>query len=116
MAIARARKIFIPHVTKNITIAFELYQEVLAEQDRKRLLNYEKNKDYGIFAKLKRPRCPDCDLDMGLRLIDTPKGKANKNGWKSCWICEKCLYEEYSYNTLQEWLEILPPKENEDGC
>jgi len=42
-------------------------------------------------------RCPKCDTPMSLIAITTPKGKANKKGYKSLWSCPKtdCTYEKY---------------------
>jgi len=112
-AILRARKIFISSgVTKNISVAFELYQEMLAEQERVLRLTHERNRDYGILANLQRPICPDCGKELGLRLINTPKGNANIHGYNSSWACDdECCHEEFSTNTLQDWLKELKQKE-----
>ena len=111
-AVLRAAKIFEP-VTKNITIAFQIYQEVLAEQERKLKLVLERERDYGILGNKVRPICPDCGEGLGLLSIKTKQGRKNVNGYKSCWVCpdDKCCYEEYSTNTLQDWLKILENKE-----
>ncbi len=108
-ALARARKIFIPGVTKSISDAFVLYQGVLAEEERKEKLVSERTRDYGPLGDIQRPECPDCGGTMGLRLIRAPKGRQNKKGWNSCWTCDddKCLHEEYSLNELKDWLLLL---------
>ena len=112
-AILRAREIFISSgVTKNISVAFEIYQGMLAEKERVLKLTYERNRDYGILANLQRPICPDCGKELGLRLINTPKGNANVNGYNSSWACDdSCCHEEFSTNTLQDWLKELKQKE-----
>ena len=52
-AILRARSIFIDSgVTANISIAFELYQGILAEQERKLVVS---NRDYDVA-----PESPCC--------------------------------------------------------
>jgi DNA-binding transcriptional MerR regulator len=52
------------------------------------------------FAKWQErvKRCPKCDSPLTLSRVSTPKGKANKEGWRSLWGCtnEKCQFEEYS--------------------
>jgi len=112
-AIARAKEIFTPHMTNNITIAFEIYQEMLAERERQLTLSTERERDYGILANLQRPLCPACSKELGLRLINIPKGKDNLYGYASSWVCEDldCLYEEFSLKTLNDWLDTLPKKE-----
>jgi len=114
-AIVRARKIFIPHLTENITIAFEIYQEMLAEQERKLQLAEERKHDFGILADKMRPICPECGNELFLRLIGIPKGSQNIHGYKSCWVCNtgECAHEDYSFNNLQDWLRELKTKESE---
>jgi len=116
-AIIRARRIFIPHLTKNISIAFEIYQEMLAETERKLRLDEERAKDYGILSEKQRPICPKCGKELFLRLIGTPQGAGNIHGYRSAWVCSEgdCIYEDFSKNTLQDWLEQLPQKETQDG-
>ena len=116
-AVLLARKIFMPHLTKNISIAFEIYQKILAENNLKLTLARERERDYGILATLQRPLCPSCGKELALRLINIPQGKKNLFGHKSAWICEdqSCAYEEFSSNTLSDWLNILPKKEKENG-
>ena len=114
-----ARRIFIPHITKNISIAFGLYQEVLAEQERDIFLSAMSNGDK-LRTKLDdfvRPTCPDCGNDLYLRIINTPKGKANIHGYRTQWMCiqDDCIYEKYSEKTLSEWMRELNKKEDSDG-
>ena len=116
-AIARARRIFIPHFTKSITLAFEIYQEMLAETERKLRLDEERAQDYGLLSEKQRPLCPECGSELFLRLIGVPQGPGNINGYRSAWVCSEgdCTYEEFSMNTLTDWLEQLPEKEKENG-
>ena len=113
IAVAEARKIFIPHFTKSITLAFEIYNEMLTEEKHQLQLTKERNRDYGILAGLQRPLCLNCGKEMALRLINIPQGRENVNGYKTSWICEdrECYHEEYSTNTLQDWLKELKQKE-----
>lgn len=116
-ALMKARKIFIPHITKNITIAFELYQELLAEQERSIFLSTinEGRVERTWLDAFKRPKCPRCREGLRLRVIDEPKGPRNRRGWKTCWECPgpMCIYEGYSKKNLNEWLKRLKKKEGE---
>lgn len=111
-AIAEAEEIFIPHITTNVSVAFELYQKVLADKERQLRLVEERLRDYSILHDRARPKCPDCGAELGLRLINTPKGKGNVHGYKSAWVCEEgdCVYEAFYHKTLEDWLEELPRK------
>lgn len=108
-AVDRARKIFIESgITKNITHAFKLYQEILAEQEREIFITSTNGgKLPSVLDKYARPKCSQCDSDMGLRIIDEPKGYKNVNGYKTCWECYNCAHEEYSYKTIEEWMKEL---------
>jgi len=104
--VTKARKIFIPHITKNISIAFELYQEVLAEEKMEVFISTLEggNKPMTMFDDFERPRCEECDSELGLKVnaIDE-KGKNHPTAW----VCLKCGREEYSDKTPKEWMEIL---------
>jgi len=120
--IARARKIFIKSgITKNITDAFTLYQEVLADHHRDVFLHtYVEGSHPKTFVDQNyiRPQCPECRSQrrgkqpLYLRIINMPKGPQNMYGYKSAWICmhPKCIYEEFSYKTLDDWMNTLPRK------
>ena len=112
-SILRARKIFVPHITKNISIAFEIYQELLAENKRQLELQATRSRDFGPLMGLIRPSCPDCGAELGLRLIGCPKGRKNMHGWRSSWVCpnDECCYEEFSKKDLQGWVDTLEKKE-----
>lgn len=113
-AIVRARKIFIPHLTKNIGIAFEIYQEVLAEKEREIFLTTMSGgrAPMTFLDAYERPKCPKCGEDLYLRLIKEPKGKRNQRGWNTCWECigPNCFYEKYSRRTLKRWMKKLRRK------
>ena len=53
-----------------------------------------------VFAKWqeKTKKCPKCNSSLLLSRVNAPKGRGNKEGWRSLWSCpnEKCLFEEYS--------------------
>ena len=110
--LVKARKIFIPHLTKSINIAFEIYQELLAEQELEQFMG-NMNTHVGIplkfYQKYIVPNCPECESRLHLRAIRCKPGAANKNGWKTAWYCDHgdCIYEQYSKKTPTEWMEEL---------
>ena len=103
-AIMRARNIFIKSdITNNITVAFELYQKVLAETERP--LNAEQiygKTGLSIFDTLPRIKCDLCEEDMFLRFI--PK---NEEGILSQGVCSKCNNVLDFALTYEQWIEIL---------
>lgn len=112
-AVMRAQRIFTPHFTKNITTAFKIYQEVLADRDREIFIN--RMRDFELPSPLdeyERPKCPECGGNLFLRLIGVPKGSRNRKGWKSCWECinGECVYEAYSKKDLFQWMKRLRRK------
>lgn len=119
LAVARARKIFIHSgLTNNITKAFELYQEVLAEQERPLTLESDfMNHHPTLLDEFIAPKCPDCGLNLRLRRIDIPKGKQNVFGWRSAWLClgPECIHEEYMETPVEEILATLTRKPDEEG-
>lgn len=77
-AIQRASRIFIESgLTNNITTAFRIYQEVLADRERAVKLTTEANgnRPRTHFDDYERPECPDCGADMLFRGV--PKNAAN---------------------------------------
>lgn len=98
--VAKARKIFIPHITKNITIAFQLYQEIFAEEQMAVTIG----KINTPFGDIERPRCDECDTEMQLNPM--PKQIGDKI-YPSTWICPKCKIEEYTEKTVEQWYEEL---------
>lgn len=117
--IAKARRIFIPHLTKNITIAFELYQEVLAEQERDHFLTTITGGRALMtwMDQYERPSCPSCKEPLYLRVINIPRRVQNRRGWKTCWEClgPNCTYEEYSKKSVGEWMKRLKRRRNENA-
>jgi len=117
-AVVRARKIFTPHLTKNITEAFAIYQKVLAETPRSVMISSKEGgrRPQTIVDQFERPLCPECGEPLFLRIIKIPKGPRNKKGWKSCWVCDGplCCYESYSKLDINQWLARLK-RRNEDG-
>jgi len=70
--VSRARRIFIPNLTRNISNAFALYQEILEEDDR--LLSLEIANNTGGFAPsilddFPRPPCPKCKTPLRLSIL-----------------------------------------------
>lgn len=115
-ALARAREIFMPHFTENISLAFEIYQKVLATREREVFLN--SMNDYNqpkLFDHYERPKCPICGAMLYLRSI-CKKGiiqNGNRFGWKTSWFCiaENCIYEEHSKKSVKDWMKKLRRKE-----
>ena len=108
--IAKAKKIFMPHITNNITTAFEIYQEILAEEAMQTMISTLQGgqREPSFFDMFERPKCPECGTDMRLR-IDTTD--ADGKHWPTAWVCSKCLAEYYSEKTPQEWVEELHVRE-----
>lgn len=96
IAVAKARRIFTPHITKNISIAFEMYKTIVAE-DRLATVTTTINKP---FAGLPLPTCEECGQPMKIKAV--PREIDGKI-YPTTWVCE-CGVEEYSEFTAQEWL------------
>jgi len=117
-ALTKARKIFIPHMTKNISIAFELYQKVLAKQKQDIFLNTAKagRAPRTWLDKYERPECPECGEVLYLRSICGKgiKQHGNLKGWKTCWEClgPRCMYEAYSRKSIGKWMKRLRRKKD----
>ena len=112
-AVARARKIFIDLAGGNITNAFTLYQEVLAEQERAVIINTltSGNRPPALFDQFERPKCPDCGANLMFRGVP-----ANPEGIKVQLVCEnpECDLVLNSEMSIEEWAEELR-RENEKG-
>ena len=95
----KARKIFIKSgITNNITVAFQLYQDILADEEMAVMIS-------GIntpFGNIDRPIC-DCGLEM--RLDPRPR-KIGDKVYPTTWVC-KCGIEEYTDKTVEQWYEEL---------
>jgi hypothetical protein len=95
-------------VTKNISIAFELYQKVCAERDRELFLStIFGNKPPSILDKYERPKCPDCKANMGIRVLPN-----NEEGVKTQLVCSnpKCTTVLSSDQDLDWWMSQLKRK------
>jgi len=111
-ALQRARKIFIESgITENISIAFKLYQLILAEKDRPIIIDTktkgQRPKSY--FDKFKRPKCPDCGHDFFFRPVPQ-----NEDGIQMQLVCSnpKCDLVLNSNMTLVEWEKELELKDD----
>ena len=104
-ATAKARKIFIPHITKNISVAFALYQDVLADEKMAAFISTAAggNRPLTPLDDFERPRCDECNCELRLKINAT-----DEEGTKhpTSWVCE-CGMEYYSGKTVKEWLEVL---------
>lgn len=124
LALAKAKKIFIDSgMTNNITVAFDLYQDVLAERERPLQLDSreqaaDQRPSFGppkiiipVDVELEKPTCPDCDEVLALReAMDDEK----KEGYLSAWVCNKCGYEGLSEKSVMRWIRELPEKGAEE--
>lgn len=109
-AILRAHQIFIDSgVTKNISIAFELYQKVLSDREREIVVSTTRygNKPRTIMDKYERPQC-ECGAFMAFRMVPF-----NEDGIKCQLVCtsEKCDIVLNSENDLNWWMEHLKVKD-----
>jgi len=111
LAVARAREIFIPHFTKNITLAFEMYQSVLATKDRPLKITTATagSRPRTFMDEFNRLKCPNCDKDMAIRPVLEPPGPGNPEGYQTCWQCRNCDYCNFSTKTLLDWTYELEP-------
>ena len=99
--VIKARKIFIKSgITNNITVAFQLYQDLLAKEQMAVMIS----KINTPFGNIERPLCDACDSEMQLNPM--PK-KVGDKIYPSTWVCPKCKIEEYTEKTPQEWYEEL---------
>ena len=100
----KAYRIFSP-LTNNMTEAFRLYQEVLAEERMELFVSTAAgNRPLTPLDDFERPKCPECQVDLRLRV--GVKDEIEKE-WNTAWFCEKCLAEFYSDKTVQEWMNEL---------
>ena len=109
-AILRARQIFIDsEVTNNISVAFEIYQKVLADREREIFISTQVygNKPRSPLDRYERPIC-ECGSEMAFRIVPQ-----NDEGIKVQLVCtnEKCDIVLYSDNDIQWWQSNLRKKE-----
>ena len=70
--VEKARRIFIDSgITSNITTAFAIYQEVLAEERMAVMVSTEEygQRPMNIMDLYIRPRCKKCKAEMRLRVL-----------------------------------------------
>lgn len=105
-AVANARKIFINLTGGNITNAFTLYQEVLAEKTREIWIDsvVHGHRHPSPLDGYDRPKCPDCGNDLMFRPINDPT-----QIHKVMLDCEnpECNTRLYSENDLNWWMEEM---------
>ena len=120
-ALLEARKIYIPHLTKSLDVAWEMYCKILASQKLERFMG-EMNTRFGVklwqYQKYFRPKCPVCRNPLNLYLVPgKPGSKANVHGYKTMWVClhGDCIYHEFSKLSPHEWLKKLERKAKRNG-
>jgi len=101
-AVARARRIFIPHITTSITLAFTIYQEILAEHQRQVQLDTASagHQPPSILDQLGRLNCFSCETPMALRILSNGR-------FKTQWECPRCGNKRRSKKTLNDWIDYL---------
>jgi hypothetical protein len=106
--VAKARKIFIPTVTNNISMAFDLYQEVLAEEKMEVFVTTAMggNRSLEPMDDFETPKCPECQSSMRMRVMAKD---ADGKEWPTSWYCTTCFSEYYSEKTIADWMKELKP-------
>jgi len=106
LEVNKAFKIFSP-LTNNMTEAFRLYQEVLAEEKMEIFVSAAVmgNRPMTPMDDCERPLCPDCNSPMRFRII--PPNDENVN---TQLVCENCDLVLDSEKTIQEWYQMLEKK------
>lgn len=105
-ALNRATRIFGHMTGQNITLAFEAYQAILAEQDRE--IHMDVRRMQGLTGSemdaYDRPLCPDCGEAMGFRQVPP-----NDEGIKTQLIClnPNCSTVLDSELTMDQWRTVL---------
>lgn len=114
--VAKAMKIFIPAITDNVNIAFDIYQRVLADDDKQMAIMISKRDKAGqhinpLLRDLHGPACPEC----GNQYMTLHGDSVDVDGikWKSAWECTKCLSIFYSEKTAADWMNELGVREDE---
>ncbi|MDD2296818.1 MAG: hypothetical protein PHX79_03275 [Sphaerochaetaceae bacterium] len=102
----KAYRIFKP-LTNNMTEAFRLYQEVLAEEKMEIFVSTAVfgNRSMTPMDDYERPLCPDCNSPMRFRMIPP-----NDEGVNTQLVCENCDLVLDSEKTMQEWFNLLEKK------
>lgn len=104
--VARANKIFGNLTDNNISLSFAMYQEVLNEKEMEVFISTSMggNRPPTMIDEYKRPKCPECNIDMRLR-VDALDAEGTR--WATAWVCVQCMAEFYSDKTVKEWMEEL---------
>ena len=93
-------------LTNNITHAFEVYQAVLAEQERDIFIEtmVSGNRPPTQFDKYERPKCPECGADLLFRPVSD-----NPEGIKVQLVCtnQECDLVLNSEISIEEWEKEL---------
>jgi hypothetical protein len=102
----KAYRIFKP-LTNNMTDAFRLYQEVLAEEKMEIFVSAATmgNRPMTPMDDFERPLCPDCNSPMRFRPVPQ-----NDEGVNTQLVCENCDLVLDSEKTMQEWYQMLEKK------
>ncbi len=104
----KARERYMPHRTNNITVALELYLKHIATEDEQvPVFISSKTRPRNWVDKLDRPNCPSCGRSLLLRAVTTPKGRANREGYQTCWECLDCGFEKYSLKSIADRLRSI---------
>lgn len=102
----KARQMFMPHITNNITTAWELYQKIVAEEEMSIFITNAQveHLKQNPLKDLQRPKCPECGEDMVLKI-----GAVDMNGkqWATAWACKPCMIEIYSEDSVETWRKKL---------
>ena len=109
-AIHRARRIFIfSGFTKNVSLAFTAYQQLLSETERPIMVRTSWYDKFAAtqFDDLERPLCPDCGDIMFFRNV-----QKNNEGVLSQLVCSnpRCDVVLNSEHTLDWWKAFLPKR------
>jgi hypothetical protein len=110
LEVNKAYRIFKP-LTNNMTEAFRLYQEVLAEERMEIFVSTAVmgNRPITPMDDFERPVCPDCNSPMRFRVL-----QPNNEGVNTQLVCEGCDLVLDSEKTIQEWYQLLE-KKNDSG-
>ncbi|MBN2568120.1 MAG: hypothetical protein JXB42_01685 [Deltaproteobacteria bacterium] len=96
--VAKARKIFINSgLTKNVTHAFQLYQDIFAEEEMAAFISGKE-----IPSNILKERCPECDGALSVRQRCSGMGAGD---YISVIKCVRCGYYDLSEKVTGELLE-----------
>ncbi len=97
----KAERIFVDSgVTNNITIAFKIYLEILAEEHFDLFISNKQKP----FHNIERPLCSECGKELKL---DAMPRLINGVFYPSTWVCSNCGIEYYTDKTPRQWYEEL---------